>query len=160
MKKQIITILGLIFFMTVAFPVKNTTAKQKPNVLLIMSDDQGWGDFSRNYNQIIETPTINALASDGLVFNRFYVSAMCAPTRASLLTETLKAKIEKAHDPEYIPSPDRIKRKEVYEKIWTELEFGSTELKAGNYELLLLAENIANNEIGEVKSVFVTKKKE
>lgn len=74
--------------------------------------------------------------------------------------KTIKAKIKKAHAPEYIPSPDRIKRKEVYEKVWAELEFGSTELKAGNYELLLLAENIAKDEVGEIKSVFVTKIKQ
>jgi arylsulfatase A len=69
----------------------------------------------------------------------------------------LEAKIFKAHDPEYIPSPDRIKRKEVYEKIWAELEFGSVTLNSGDYDLILQAKKIAKDEIGEIKSVYVTK---
>lgn len=56
------------------------------NVLLILTDDQGWGDLSFHGNQIVETPHIDALAGKSVVFDRFYVSPVCAPTRASLLT--------------------------------------------------------------------------
>ena len=59
---------------------------RRPNVLLIMTDDQGWGDLRVHGNEKIDTPTLDALASAGVQFDRFYVSPVCAPTRASLLT--------------------------------------------------------------------------
>ncbi len=58
----------------------------KPNILLILTDDQGWGDLSFHWNELVETPNIDALANESVVFDRFYVSPVCAPTRASLLT--------------------------------------------------------------------------
>lgn len=61
-------------------------ASEKPNVILIMSDDQAWGDFEINGNNIIDTPNLNTIASEGIQFERFFVCPMCAPTRASLLT--------------------------------------------------------------------------
>lgn len=57
-----------------------------PNILLIMTDDQGWGDLSFHGNDSITTPHIDALAQQSVQFDRFYVSPLCAPTRASLLT--------------------------------------------------------------------------
>jgi arylsulfatase A-like enzyme len=62
------------------------TKENKLNVLLIITDDQGWGDLSFHGNGILETPNIDALAGQSLVFERFYVSPVCAPTRASVLT--------------------------------------------------------------------------
>lgn len=58
----------------------------RPNVLLIMTDDQGWGDIRSHGNDQIETPTLDRLAAEGARFDRFYVCPVCAPTRASLLT--------------------------------------------------------------------------
>ena len=58
----------------------------RPNVLLIMTDDQGWGDLRSHGNERIETPTLDRLADQGARFDRFYVCPVCAPTRASLLT--------------------------------------------------------------------------
>ena len=60
--------------------------KRRPNVILIMSDDQGWGDFSLHGNELIDTPVSDRLAMSGARFARFYVSPVCAPTRASILT--------------------------------------------------------------------------
>lgn len=60
--------------------------KSPPNVLLIMTDDQGWGDVRSHGNPLIHTPVMDALAASGARFDRFYVSPVCAPTRASLLT--------------------------------------------------------------------------
>jgi len=57
-----------------------------PNVLLIMTDDQGWGDIRSHSNEKIDTPVADALAGQGARFDRFYVCSLCAPTRASLLT--------------------------------------------------------------------------
>lgn len=58
----------------------------RPNVVLIMTDDQGWGDVGCHGNEIIQTPHLDRLAGRGVRFDRFYVSPVCAPTRASLLT--------------------------------------------------------------------------
>ncbi|UCD51326.1 MAG: arylsulfatase [Phycisphaerales bacterium] len=61
-------------------------ASAPPNVLLIMTDDQGWGDIRSHGNALINTPVADRLASEGARFERFFVSPVCAPTRASLLT--------------------------------------------------------------------------
>ena len=59
----------------------------RPNIILIMCDDLGWGDTGFNGNEIIKTPNLDLLASKGVVFNRFYsASPVCSPTRASCLT--------------------------------------------------------------------------
>ena len=58
----------------------------KPNILLIMTDDQGWGDLSIHGNPFLKTPHLDSLARQSVRFDRFYVSPVCAPTRASLLT--------------------------------------------------------------------------
>ena len=61
--------------------------EDRPNVILLMCDDLGWGDVGFNGNQIIRTPHLDELASKGMVFNRFYTaSPVCSPTRASCLT--------------------------------------------------------------------------
>ena len=57
-----------------------------PNVVLILADDQGWGDLSLHGNKWIETPHLDALAKGGVRFDNFYVSPLCAPSRASILT--------------------------------------------------------------------------
>ena len=61
-------------------------AARPPNVVLILTDDQGWGDAGFNGNPRIHTPTLDRLASESAVMNHFYVSPLSAPTRASLLT--------------------------------------------------------------------------
>lgn len=57
-----------------------------PNIILIMSDDQGWGDLGISGNRNLATPNIDQLAHAGVSFDRFYVSPVCSPTRAELLT--------------------------------------------------------------------------
>ncbi len=61
-------------------------ASERPNVLLIMTDDQGFGDVASHGNPHISTPVHDRLAAGGARFERFFVSPVCAPTRASLLT--------------------------------------------------------------------------
>ena len=58
----------------------------KPNVVVILTDDQGWGDLSLNGNRDLDTPNIDSLARDGAKFDRFFVCAVCSPTRAEFLT--------------------------------------------------------------------------
>ncbi len=58
----------------------------RPNILVILSDDQGWGDLSVHGNTNLSTPNIDSLARDGAIFDHFFVCAVCAPTRAEFLT--------------------------------------------------------------------------
>jgi arylsulfatase A-like enzyme len=61
-------------------------AVDRPNVVLIMTDDQGYGDLSITGNPSIDTPNMDRLAREGVWLKRFYVSPVCTPTRASLMT--------------------------------------------------------------------------
>jgi arylsulfatase A len=61
-------------------------AAELPNVVLIITDDQGYGDLSVHGNPHLRTPNIDSIAQGGIQFERFYVSTFCAPTRAALLT--------------------------------------------------------------------------
>ncbi len=63
-----------------------TTFADRPNVILIMSDDQGGGDYGFMGNEIIRTPQLDKMHSRSGLLSRFYVSPVCAPTRASLMT--------------------------------------------------------------------------
>jgi arylsulfatase A-like enzyme len=58
----------------------------KPNVVVILADDQGWGDLSLNGNTNLRTPHMDSLATDGARFERFFVQPVCSPTRAEFLT--------------------------------------------------------------------------
>jgi arylsulfatase A-like enzyme len=57
-----------------------------PNVVLLLTDDLGYGDLGRHGNPEVKTPNIDGFAEEGLELEHFYVTPMCAPTRASLLT--------------------------------------------------------------------------
>ena len=61
------------------------TSADKPNIILIMSDDMGISDIGC-YGSEIETPNLDKLAANGLRFTQFYNTARCCPTRASLLS--------------------------------------------------------------------------
>jgi len=79
-------IIILLFTLSLSVIAQNSEGITPPNVIIIMTDDQGYGDFGITGNDIIETPTINRFASKSVRFDRFYVSPVCAPSRASLLT--------------------------------------------------------------------------
>ena len=70
---------------TTDFPKAVTPPKGAPNVLLIMTDDVGFGAAS-TFGGPIPTPTFDRLANAGLRFNNFHTTALCSPTRAALLT--------------------------------------------------------------------------
>ena len=64
-----------------------TKGIDKPNIILCMADDMGWGDAGFNGNSIIKTGNLDAMAEAGLRFRRFYSGApVCSPTRGSCLT--------------------------------------------------------------------------
>jgi len=58
----------------------------QPNVIIIITDDQGYGDLGITGNPHIKTPNLDAFAKKSVRFNNFYVSPVCAPTRSSLMT--------------------------------------------------------------------------
>ena len=62
------------------------SAAVPPNVVLLLADDSGWGDYSFTGNTNLRTPNIDSIARGGANFDRFYVCAVCAPTRAEFLT--------------------------------------------------------------------------
>ena len=60
---------------------------RRPNVVLVMADDQGWGDVGFNGSKTAQTPHLDEMARQGLQFERFYAAApVCSPTRGSMLT--------------------------------------------------------------------------
>lgn len=61
-------------------------AQNRPNVVIILADDQGWGDLSASGNTNLHTPNIDAFAKQSASFDRFYVCPLCSPTRAEFLT--------------------------------------------------------------------------
>ena len=60
--------------------------KRQPNVIILLSDDQGWGDLGFTGNTTVRTPNIDKMAHDGMTMDNFYVCAVSSPTRAELLT--------------------------------------------------------------------------
>jgi arylsulfatase A-like enzyme len=60
--------------------------QDQPNVVLIITDDQGYGDLGFHGNPHIKTPTLDALAKRSVRFKNFFVSPVCAPTRSSIMT--------------------------------------------------------------------------
>lgn len=62
------------------------TARRKPNVVVFLADDSGWGDYSAHGNHNLRTPRIDSIAREGALFERFFVCPVCAPTRAEFLT--------------------------------------------------------------------------
>ena len=59
---------------------------RRPNIVVILADDQGWGDLSIHGNTNLSTPHIDSIGKGGALFERFFVCAVCAPTRAEFLT--------------------------------------------------------------------------
>lgn len=78
---------GLLTFIVVVFSL-NAYAQnnRKPNVILILTDDQGYGDVARHGNPILQTPNLDRLHDESVRFTDFHVSTTCAPTRSALLS--------------------------------------------------------------------------
>jgi len=65
---------------------KSGKEKGRPDVILILTDDQGYGDFSVHGNPVLETPNLDKLHSQSVRFTDFHVAPMSTPTRGQLLT--------------------------------------------------------------------------
>ena len=81
-------ILRLFFILSLTAGIVWSADKNTlPHIILVMSDDHGYGDCGYNGHPFVQTPNLDAMAKAGVVFNRFYSSApVCSPTRASVLT--------------------------------------------------------------------------
>jgi arylsulfatase len=78
----LLTVLFQIYFPKFSF----SQTVSRPNVILIITDDQGYGDLGFTGNPHVKTPVIDKFAEESIRFNDFYVSPVCAPTRSSLMT--------------------------------------------------------------------------
>lgn len=79
--------LNLVLFIFVLYsPFSFLDAQTQPNIILIITDDQGYGDLGITGNPHIKTPQIDKFAKESISFNNFCVSPVCAPTRSSLMT--------------------------------------------------------------------------
>lgn len=78
--------LNLALFLLSSVSPLPCLAETKPNVVILLADDAGWGDFGHSGNTLVETPRIASLACEGVSLERFYVCQVCAPTRADFLT--------------------------------------------------------------------------
>jgi arylsulfatase A-like enzyme len=78
-----VRLVGSVIALLISGPA---AATERPNVVVILADDQGWGDLSVHGNTNLSTPNIDSLARDGALFDRFFVCPVCAPTRAEYLT--------------------------------------------------------------------------
>jgi arylsulfatase A-like enzyme len=87
MKTRINTSLICLFIGIASGLLSCTRKDSNPNFILLMADDLGWGDTGFNGNDTVKTPHLDLMASQGLIFSRFYsASPVCSPTRASCLT--------------------------------------------------------------------------
>src|SRR6185295_4468251 len=70
---------------TVTLPSFAATSKQ-PNIVFVLVDDVGYGDFSCHGNPVIKTPAVDAFWKESVRFTDFHVSPTCAPTRSAIMT--------------------------------------------------------------------------
>src|SRR5580704_15314450 len=76
-----------IAVLLVAAPqVRAADAPARPNIVVILADDQGWGDLSIHGNTNLSTPHVDSIGRDGALFEHFFVCPVCSPTRAEFLT--------------------------------------------------------------------------
>jgi arylsulfatase A-like enzyme len=62
------------------------SAASRPNLVIFLADDAGWGDYSHSGNRMVRTPNIDSIARQGVSIDRFFVQPVCSPTRAEFLT--------------------------------------------------------------------------
>jgi len=82
-----VSLLLVATFQAAFAPAQSVAADSRPNIILVMADDQGWGQTGYYNNPVLKTPNLDAMAANGLRFDRYYAAApVCSPTRASVLT--------------------------------------------------------------------------
>ncbi len=103
-----------LFLFLFLFGLLNCTSaalkNKQPNVVLIITDDQGYGDFGFTGNPHAKTPVLDKFAGESIRFNNFYVSPVCAPTRSSLMTGrfSLRTGVRDTYNGGAIMAPDEV----------------------------------------------------
>ena len=77
---------ALALLLSAAASMSAAETTRPPNVVVFLADDAGWGDYAINGNTSVRTPNIDSIGRGGARFDRFFVCAVCAPTRAEFLT--------------------------------------------------------------------------
>src|SRR5438477_64691 len=83
--RTILSLAVVVMFATAA-TAADPLAGKKPNIVFVLTDDQGYGDISAHGNPILKTPNLDRLHAEGVRFTDFHVSPTCSPTRSALLT--------------------------------------------------------------------------
>ena len=88
MKEQARIIIKVtLSFLTFALLIScSKSINEKPNIIIVMTDDQGYGDLGFNGNEIIKTPNLDQFASESINFTNYHVGTTCSPTRAGFIT--------------------------------------------------------------------------
>lgn len=82
-----IVIHRLLLSLLLLCPFSIVAAESPPNIVLVMADDMGWGQTGYYQHPVLKTPNLDAMAANGLRFDRFYAGGpVCSPTRATVLT--------------------------------------------------------------------------
>ena len=85
--KSVLKVSVVLFFILFFSGCKDTTSTNSfPNVIIVMTDDQGYGDLGFNGNTLIRTPHIDKFAAQSVNFTNYHVGTTCSPTRAGLMT--------------------------------------------------------------------------
>ncbi|MEL0651074.1 arylsulfatase [Algibacter sp. TI.3.09] len=86
MRKRISLLFLVLIAIFSSFDGLSAQSKQKPNVIIVITDDQGKGDLACEGNKFVKTPNIDKFYSDAVRFTNYHVSTTCAPTRGAIMT--------------------------------------------------------------------------
>ncbi|WP_308949690.1 arylsulfatase [Thalassobacterium maritimum] len=103
------TLRASLLLLACAWPVCSQAA-DKPNVIIVITDDQGYGDLGFTGNPAVKTPHIDQLRSEGTLLNDFHVDPTCAPTRSALMTGRYSARVGVWHT---VQGRNMLRRREV-----------------------------------------------
>tara|TARA_R110002126_G_scaffold72364_1_gene180903 strand:+ start:71343 stop:72740 length:1398 start_codon:yes stop_codon:yes gene_type:complete len=119
----------VVFF----FPLKQYGQEtKKPNVIIILTDDQGYGDVGFNGNKQLKTPNLDQLAKNGVIFTNGYVSyAVCGPSRAGIITGRYQDKFGYSRNPLFAPKDGSL-------GLPLEEETIAESLKSGGYKTMAI----------------------
>jgi len=79
-------VLSIVLALIACFTSSPAASEDRPNVVIFLADDLGWADVGFHGEEVIETPSLDRLAAEGVQLDRFYSTPICSPTRAALMT--------------------------------------------------------------------------